>query len=455
VRKNVVVIGSGPGGYVAAIRCAQRGMKVAIVEKGKIGGVCLNVGCIPTKALFKNAAFIKDLKKSSSLGVDVNGYTIDFAKMMKRKDSIVKQLTTGVKQLLKKNGVEVIEGTAKIFDSNTVKVHTSNGDVVLSTDHIIIATGSASITPPIPGIELEGVLSSEELLSQSVLPKSMAIIGGGVIGMEFASIYNIFGVDVTVIEKMPNILPSFDEEVTASLSEVLKERGVDIRVNTQLNSIKRHNGKLELSLDAQKLYVDTVLMSVGRRTVLPEFQNIDILIENGSVVVNDYMQSSIPNIYCIGDANGKMQLAHVASAEAIVAADHISLGDGKKMSYKTNPSVVYTIPEIASVGLTEKEALNSGKIKTGRFKYGWNGKALCMDETEGYMKVVSETKYNEILGVHIFGYDASNLIAEAGLALGLEATADEIAHTIHAHPTISEIFMECCEEIAFKSIHGF
>jgi len=454
MKTDVVVIGSGPGGYVAAIRCAQRGLDVTIVEKEKIGGVCLNVGCIPTKALFKNASFIKDLKKSDALGIDIKDYKINFPQMMDRKDYIIKQLTGGVKQLLKKNKVVVVSGTAEVVDSTTIQVKSSDGDTTIKCRYIIIATGSTPIVPPIPGVECEGVMTSKELLAIEKLPESLAIIGGGVIGMEFASIFNMLGVDVTVIERLPKILPSIDSEVTNGLAESLKERGVDIQVSTELKSISSSKGKLMLTLNSDKISVTKVLMSVGRKPVLPEIKNINVKLDKNAIVVNDFMQTNIPNIYCIGDANGKMQLAHVASAEAIVAADHLSIGSKKKMSYKSVPSVVYTIPEIASVGLTEEEARSKGDVLIGKTKYNGNGKALCMGETEGFAKMITGAKHKELLGVHILGYGASNLISEAGLAINLEATAEEIAHTIHAHPTISEIIMECSEAIDFKAIHS-
>lgn len=455
MKKDVVVIGSGPGGYVAAIRCAQRGLDTAVIEKEKIGGVCLNVGCIPTKALFKNASFVKDLKRSDALGVDVGDFTIDFAKMMARKEGIVKQLTGGVKHLLKKNGVTTVTGTAEIIDRNTVSVEAADGTrTEISCDHIIIATGSEPIVPPIPGVELDGVMTSRELLSIQKLPESMAVIGGGVIGMEFASIFSTLGVKVHVIERLPNVLPNLDKEVTDALVKSLTANGVKVMAGTEVTAIADKDGKLTVKTNEGEVTVEKVLLSVGRKPVLPKIAFEGIKVERGAAQVDGHLRTSVDNIYCIGDANGKMQLAHVASAEAIIAADYISKHSDRQMSYKSVPSVVYSLPEVASVGMTEEEARNRGDVKIGRFNYSGNGKALCMNETTGFAKVITGTRYNEILGVHIFGYDASNMIAEAGVAINLEATAEEIAETIHAHPTISEIVMECCEAIEFKSVHA-
>ncbi|HHU64116.1 MAG TPA: dihydrolipoyl dehydrogenase [Clostridiales bacterium] len=451
---DITIIGSGPGGYVAAIRAAQLGADVVLIEKEKIGGVCLNCGCIPTKSLYRNALFVKDLKNSTHLCVDVDNFKINFQQMIKRKDNIVNRLAMGVKQLLKTNGVKVIHGIGSIIDKNKVLVNTGDGEKIINTNNIIIATGATTVIPPIKGLEGEGILTSTEMLSLTELPTEIAIIGGGVIGVEFASIFSTFGSKVTIIEKMANILPEMDNEVSEALKNELVKKGIAVNTRTELQEVKGEKDKLRLITTGGELVVDKVLVSVGRKPLLPDINsNVGINITStGAIEVNSKMQTNVPNIYAIGDVNGNYQLAHVASAEGIVAANNI-MGKEEEMDYKVVPNVVFSLPEVASVGLTESKARERTRIKVGTFPYSANGKALSMGEETGFIKVIADKYLNEILGVHIFGYDASNLIAEAALGMKLEVTADEVAKTIHAHPTVSEIMMEACQDIDSKAIH--
>lgn len=450
IQYDVVVIGGGPGGYVAAIRAAQRGAKTALIEKDAIGGVCLNIGCIPTKCLSKSAWFFRDLEEAALLGVDIEKAVLNMQSVVKRKDSVVAKLTGGVRSLLKKNGVRVVKGTASISGTNLVTVQ-ETGET-LEVDSIIIATGSVSALPPIEGIDCEGVVTSTELLNVQEVPRRLAIIGGGVIGVEFASIFGAFGTKVTIIEMLPRILPMMDEELSTAMEKELMKRGTEVQTGRRVTSIRKNSGSLTVITDAGEVEADLVLVSVGRKAVVPPSTVELKRLKNGCIEVDDHLRTVVPNIYAIGDVNGIYQLAHVASKEGEVAADN-ACGHDERMDYKVVPSVVYGIPELAGVGLTEREAREKGKCKVFKFAYAANGKALCQNESTGFVKVVASEPYNEILGVHMIGADAASLIAEACLAISLECTADELSKTIHAHPSLPEMLMEACEGIAFKAIH--
>jgi len=459
---EVVIIGGGLGGYVAAIKAAQLGLKVVLVEKDKLGGVCLNWGCIPTKALVSTAELLNNLQRAGEFGIQVKDYSFDFPAIMKRKDMITKRLSSGVEQLLKANRVRVIKGEGQIIKPGTVEITDAAGEKeMIKSKNIIIATGSSVMKLPIPGIDNEGVITSDGALSLSELPSRMLIIGGGVVGIEFAGIFKALGVEVTVVEMLPRILLPIDEEIAVRLTQLLKRKGIEILTDSKVKEIKKNRQNLEVLISTadgeKKLEIEKVLLAAGR---VPELGNIDVQrlgieLDKGAIKVDEKMRTNIPGIYAVGDVVGKIMLAHVASREGIVAVENIS-GKEVLIDYKVVPNCVFSMPEVASVGLTEEEARKENhNIKVSKFPFIANGKALSMGETEGMVKIIADADTSELLGFHILGAHASDLIAEGSLALSMEATAFEIVNTIHAHPTLSEAIAEAAEGITGKPIHIF
>jgi dihydrolipoamide dehydrogenase len=455
---HIVVIGGGPGGYVSAIRAAQLGADVTIVERRFYGGTCLNIGCIPTKVLLHTAELFHTLKsESESLGLEISKVALNWEKLQLRKQGVVGQLVGGVEMLLKSNGIQMMSGNAAFVNEKTLAVTLATGAIeTLTFDKAIIATGSESIVLPIEGAKLEGVITSEEALSLPHLPDSICIIGGGVIGSEFASLYASLGVKVFIVEMMTNIVSVMDEDVVAVLKASLEASGVEIYTGTRVMRIEKAEDKLCVVTDGGEFVVEKVLMATGRRPntdgLHPEAAGIKL--DRNSIVVNPKtMQSSKPHIYAIGDCNGGILLAHVASAEGVIAAEH-AMKRQPKMVMSTTPSAVYTNPELASVGLTEVEAKKAGyAVKTGVFPLYANGKALIMNGQNGILKFVVDGATDEILGIHMAGPRATDLIAEGALALRLEATVDEIVSTVHAHPTVSESFHEAAHAVHGHAIH--
>lgn len=457
---DVVIIGGGPGGYVAAIKAAHLGLKAVLVEKDKLGGVCLNKGCIPTKALVSIAELLNHLQRAEEFGIQVKDYSFDFPAIMKRKDLITRRLSSGVEQLMKANRVRIVRGEGQIVEPGTVEVLDAEREKeVIKTKNIIIATGSSVMKLPLPGIDSEGVITSDEALSLSELPSRMLIIGGGVVGIEFAGIFRALGVEVTVVEMLPRILLPIDEEIARRLTQILKRKGIEILTDCKVKGIKKNNQNLEVLVSTsdgeKKLETEKVLLAAGR---VPELGNIDVRglgieLDGKTIKVDEKMRTNIPGIYAVGDVVGKIMLAHVASREGIVAVENIS-GKEVLMDYKVVPNCVFSMPEVASVGLTEEEAKKeNNNIKISKFPFMANGKALGMGETEGMVKIIADGDTLELLGVHILGVHASDLIAEGTLALSMEATAFEIVNTIHAHPTLAETIAEAAEGIIGKPIH--
>ncbi|HHT24787.1 MAG TPA: dihydrolipoyl dehydrogenase [Clostridiaceae bacterium] len=456
---DIVIIGGGPGGYPAAIYAKRKGLKVALIEKNIIGGTCLNVGCIPTKSLLQSANLYKEFANSDLFGISAENVSFDWAKVVGRKDEVVQGLTSGVSMLLGFHGVDVYSGYGMIVDKNTVKVK-SEEETLLTTEYIIIATGSKPTVVPVPGHSLEGVITSNEALSLDKLPKSLVVVGGGVIGVELAYVFNAFGVEVTIIEMLPNILMGQDEDAAGIVKSSLQSKGVDIFTSAKLTSIEKAASGLEVNFETDSeqhnLIADQVLMATGRKPNLEivEESSLDFNCEKTGIVVDEYLRTNIPNIYAIGDVTGKIMLAHVATHQALTAVNNI-LGNTEKMTYDIVPSCIYLHPELASVGLTEKEAIKSkGEVLVGKFNFGGNGKAKILNQSEGFVKIICDKKYQEILGVHIVGPTATELIAEAVLAMELECTAEELAKAIHAHPTLSESVMESAQNLMGYSIHG-
>jgi dihydrolipoamide dehydrogenase len=446
---DVTVIGGGPGGYVAAIRAAQLGMKVGLVERDKLGGVCLNWGCVPSKALLKSAELYNTFKKSQEFGISHTGLTYDFSKIISRSRGIADRISKGVEYLMKKNKIEIISGTAKLTGRNSIEV-TKDGKVTdtIKSKSIILATGGKPRSVPNVTIDRKKIITSTEAMSLPEQPKSLIVIGGGAIGVEFAYFYNSFGTKVTIVEMLPSILPIEDKEITKILDSSLKKSGIDILTNTKVESVKiDHEVTVTVSdKDGKKdIKADLALMSVGVQANLENLglEAVGVKTDRGFIIVNEFGKTNIDGIYAIGDVSGPPLLAHVASHEGIVAVDHIA-GKAKHGIDKLNiPSCTYCQPQVASVGLTEEAAVAKGyKVKIGRFPFRPLGKAMAIGETEGIVKLIFDEKYGELLGAHIIGSEATEMIAELGMAKALETTWEELHNTMHAHPTLSEAVME-------------
>lgn len=454
--KRIIVIGGGPGGYVAAIRAAQLGAEVSVIEKNKLGGTCLNIGCIPTKVLLRSAKLYKEMREEGpSIGIFADNLRFDWSTIQKRKNEVTEHLVRGVEGLLKSNGIKRIAGNASLVAHDTVKV---DGNPI-KADAIIIATGSEPAMPPIPGFDLDSVITSETALSLKTLPESVAIAGGGVIGVEFASIFASFGVAVTIVEMLPQILPNIDNEIAAALRRSLEARGITVHTSSRIDRVTESGGKLCLDISAsagqREIEVEKLLAATGRSPYIKNLgvEKLGIEVQHGRILTNLRMETSVKNIYAVGDCTSPIMLAHVASREGEVAAENI-MGVGGEMCYKTTPSAIYTFPEVASVGLSETGALRQGhKIKIGRFPLAANGKSVISGGTDGLVKIISDELYGEILGIHIIGGPATEMIAEGGLALRLESTLEEITSTIHAHPTISEAVKEAALDRLSGAIH--
>jgi dihydrolipoamide dehydrogenase len=456
---EIAVIGGGPGGYVAAIKAAQSGKKVCLIEKGELGGVCLNQGCIPTKTLLKSVKVMNTVRTCEEFGVtgvNTAQIVIHMDKLQQRKRAVVKKLTAGVGFLLQGNKVKVYRGSAAFVNNKTLNV---NGDEIQAAN-IIIATGSEPATLPVSiSAGTDGrpapVITSTEALELSEIPKSMIIIGGGVIGIEFAYIFAQLGAKVTVVEMMEHILPMVDEEITDEIAKMLKALGIEIMTAAKVSRIRGRQVSFEHAGSEKAVEADKILMAVGR---VPHTEGLNVeklgLKMNGrAIAVDEHLRTSIPGIYAIGDVNGLSMLAHTASREAMVAVENIS-GYPSTMDYTRIPWAIYLEPEVASVGLTEKQArAKFGAVKVGRFPLAGNGKAAIEGETHGLIKVIIEPRYNEILGVHLYGLHATDMISEAVLAMNLEATAEEMTIAVHPHPTIAEIIPEAFHAALGKAIH--
>ena len=450
---DVVIIGGGPGGYVAAIKAGQSGLKTALIEKEVVGGICLNHGCIPTKALLKSAKVYQQFLHAKSYGLTVGNVGFDWQAILDRKNVVVKKLTTGVGFLLKKNGVDVYQGLGVVKDKNTVEVNKET----LKTKNLILATGASPIVPPIPGLkeayEKGFAKTSRELLTIDNVPENLVIIGGGVIGVEFATVFSSFGSNVTIIEKLDGILPMMDEDIRTAYTKTLKKDGINIFTSAEVKAVEGTNVIYLVNGKEEKVKADTILVSVGMRANSNGLEVLNLKMNKASVETNDQLETSVKGVYAIGDLNGKYMLAHVASHEGLVAIENI-LGHKAKMDYSQVPNAVYGQPEIASIGKTEKQ-LKEEKVEyvVSTFPIVGVGKAIADGEKDGFIKLIVGKKYKEILGAHIFSYNASDLIAELGVTMKLEGTAYEVADTIHAHPTLSEIVMEAAHGAVGKPIH--
>lgn len=463
---DIVVIGAGPGGYVAAIRAAQLGAKTICVEKEYLGGTCLNWGCIPSKVMIASVERLNHVKHASALGVKVEGEaSIDFDAFMKRKDKVVLAQRGGVGMLFKKNGIRHVEGFASFIDANTIEVTGKDGKKEkIRAKNFVLAMGSSVIHIPVPGLEggrKEGVWTSDEAVTADRIPKSMLILGGGAVGVELGYVFNGLGSDVTVVEMMPNLIPMMDSDLGVELGKLLGRQGIKIRTGATLEKVEKTKGGwkcyVKKGADTEVLEVEVILLGVGRKanTDNMNLEKIGVkLHRRGVEVVDDSLITSVPNIYAIGDVTGRIQLAHVASAEGIRAVTNIIEGKSEKMDYKAVPNCVYTVPEVSSVGLTQSEAEAKGyDVVVGKANFRIFGKAMAIAEQDGFVKIVAEKKYGEVLGVHMIGPHVTDMIAAAVAALRLEATMDFMAETIHAHPTLAEAMMEAYEDATGHAIH--
>lgn len=457
---DIVIIGSGPGGYVAGIRAGQLGMKVAVIEKDPfLGGTCTHRGCIPTKALLENADIFEHVHRAKEFGINVGGVQLDFKVGQDRKQNVVDKNAKGIEFLFKKNKVERITGFGRIAGKGVVEV-TGDQPRKLNAKNIILAMGS---TPKdLPHIKADGkwIVNSDHILLLPEVPKSMLVIGAGAVGCEFASIFSRFGTKTTIVEVLPQLLPLEDEEIAKEFTRMFKKKGIDPYTDAKVESAQVHENGVKVVVTTkgkqQTFDVDIVLSATGRRPVTENcgLEKTKVQLDRGYVKVDSLMRTAEPNVYAIGDIVPTPALAHCASAEGILAVEHIKGLEVRPINYDHVPNCTYTDPEVASVGLTEKKAKERGyDVKIGKFPFTANAKARILGESGGLVKFVSEKKYDELLGVHIVGPRATELIAEACAALELEATSESIARTIHAHPTLSEALMEAAEDAGGHSIH--
>lgn len=453
---DVVVIGSGPGGYIAAIRAAQLGKSAAVIENDRLGGVCLNWGCIPTKALLKNAEYSHFMNEASEWGFNVKDVDVDFEKVVGRSRGVADANSNGVSFLMKKNKVDVHMGWGHIVDGQTVEVRGEDGKAmeVLKAGNIIVATGASPRILPGFEVDYEKVITSKEALVPKTLPKSMVIIGAGAIGAEFAYFYNAFGTEVTIVEYLPHILPVEDEDASKEVARAFKKQGIKVMAGRKVLSAKAAGDGVEVVIEDGKgkqetLTADIALNAVGVAGNIEGFglQELGVEIEKGHIKVDEWMRTNVQGVYAIGDVVGAPWLAHVASMEGVVAAEHLAGHAEHPMDYSNIPGCTYCQPQVASVGMTEKAAKEAGyEVKIGKFPFKASGKARAIGHTDGFVKLVIDAKYGEILGGHIVGSEATELIAEIGLGRAAEATGMTVHRTVHAHPTLSEAVMEAAAD---------
>ncbi|UCD42417.1 MAG: dihydrolipoyl dehydrogenase [Chloroflexota bacterium] len=460
---DVVVIGAGPAGYVCAIRAAQLGQKTAIIDKQWLGGVCLNIGCIPSKALLKNAEVAHTLReRGKEFGFSLENLTFDYGVAVKRSRRVSDRLTKGVGFLMKKNKIDVYMGTAKFTAKDTLEVTDTDGGIeTLQANDVVIATGASVFVPPGWEIDGESILTYIEAILQERLPDSVIVIGSGAIGVEFATIWNSYGVEVTIVEMLPNIVPLEDEEVSKELEKAFKKQGINVLTNHKVTNLSAKNGGVEVVVESsgeeKPLAADQALVAIG---VKPNSQNLGLdvagvnLNDQGMVEIDDRMATNIPGIWAIGDVTGKLMLAHVGSAQGIVCAENIAGAETTTLDYEMLPKVTFSTPQVASFGMTEQAAKERGyEVNVGRFPFQANGKALGLGESTGWVKIITDAKYGEILGAHMIGPEVTELLPELTLAQMMEITTAEIARNVHAHPTLSEMLMEAAHGAEGHSIN--
>lgn len=458
---DLIIIGSGPGGYVAAIRASQLGLKVAVIERESLGGICLNWGCIPTKALLKSAQVFEYLNHAADYGIKVEGGKADFDKVIARSRSVADGMSKGVQFLMKKNKIDVIMGYGKLLAGKKVQVTAADGAVtVYNAEHIMLATGSRSRV--LPNIPQDGkkIIGYREAMTLPKQPASIVVVGSGAIGSEFAYFYNAMGTKVTLIEYMPNVVPVEDEEVSKQLERSFKKAGITVLTSASVESVDTSGDLCKVTVKTKKgdeiIEAEIVLSAAG---IVPNIENIGleelgIIVDKGKVIVNDYYQTNIPGIYAIGDITPGQALAHVASAEGIICVEKIAGQHPHPINYNNIPGCTYTSPEIASVGYTEKAAKEAGyELKIGKFPFSASGKAKAAGAADGFVKVIYDAKYGELLGAHFIGANVTEMIAEMVVARNLETTGHEILKSVHPHPTMSEAIMEATAAAYGEVIH--
>ncbi len=455
---DVVLIGSGPGGYVAAIRAGQLGLKTAVIEKEELGGVCLNWGCVPSKALLKNAEVVSYFKRADEFGLKMDNFSADYSVAVDRSRKVVDRNTKGVAFLLDKNKVDHIQGTGKIVGAGKVEV-TPDGNVI-EAKNIIISTGARPRSiPPLP-IDGDKIITSRESIVLSDLPKSIVIVGGGAIGVEFAYIYKMYGVDVTIVEMLPRLVPNEDEDISAQLERAFKRARIEFMTGAGVTGVDTSRTGVKVTVDkdgaTMALETDKVLVAIGVQPNVEDLglETVGIATDRTGIIVDDHMATNVPGIYAIGDVNGKMPLAHVASAQAAVAVEHIVGLETQALDYTYMPRATYCQPQIASFGLTEAQAREQGKeINVGTFNVQANGKAVAMGENFGLVKLVVDAKYGELLGGHMIGPEVTELLGELSMTQILEGTVLELGWAVHSHPSLSEMLKEAALSAQGRTIH--
>jgi len=457
---NLIILGSGPGGYVAAIRASQLGINTAIIEKESLGGICLNWGCIPTKALLKSAQVFNYLKKASDYGLKINGYEKDFKSIIDRSRNISNSMSDGVKFLMKKNKIDIIEGHGKILNGKKVEIENKKKKTIIEADNIIIATGARSRELKTIPHDHEKVIGYREAMNLKSQPKKIIIIGSGAIGIEFAYFYNAIGSDVTIIEYQKNIIPLEDEDISKQLERNFKKNGIKIFTNSEVISVNKNaktvSAKFKSENKEEVLSADIIISATGIKSNIENIglEEIGIAVDNDKILVNDFYETNIPGYYAIGDITKGPALAHVASAEGILCVEKIAGHNVQKLDYDNIPGCTYCSPEVASVGMTEKQAKENGyDILIGKFPFSASGKAKASGNSEGFIKVIFDKKYGEWLGCHMIGEGVTDMIAEAVLGRKLETTGYEILKTVHPHPTMSEAVMEAVAHAYGEVIH--
>lgn len=460
---DLIVIGAGPAGYISAIRASQLGLRAAIIEKEYLGGVCLNVGCVPSKSLLRNAELAEILtKQAKSFGISFDNLTLDYAAAVKRSRQVSNRLTKGVGFLLKKNKITLFEGTAVITSPGMVEVQTDDGSQILEGENIVVATGARPWI--IPGLEVDGkqVLTYAEAILQEHLPKSVLIVGAGAIGMEFATIWNSYGVPVTVVEMLDRLLPNEDQEVSQELNKLINKQGIKTQLSSKVTKVETLKTKVNVWLETpegeEKLSADQVLLATS---FVPNSNGLGLdkigvkMDQRGFIEVDDRMATNVPGLWAIGDVTGKLMLAHAGMAMGVVCAEAIAGLEIEPLQFQNMPKATYCHPQVASFGLTEEQAVEKGhEIKVGKFNFQANGKALGLNDYAGWVKIISDATYGEILGAHMIGPEVTELLPELTLAQGNELTAEEIGHNIHAHPTLSEVLHEAAKAVNGEALHA-